>query len=206
MAFGGWPEEALEFYEGLEADNSKSYWTSNKAVYEDKVLRPMTELVEHLASEFGEPKIFRPYRDIRFSADKTLYKTHIGATVGPRNYVQFSADGLAAGAGMWHMESGQLSRYRAAVAADGTGTEIETIIAKLEKSGVEIHGHGTLKSAPRGYPPDHPRIALLRHKGLTSWQHWEPEPWLRTASAADRVVSFFRASAALCDWLTSNVG
>jgi len=205
MAFGGWPEEALEFYEGLEADNSKSYWTSHKAVYEDKVLRPMTELVEELALEFGEPKIFRPYRDIRFSADKTPYKTHIGATVGAHNYVQFSADGLAAGAGMWHMEPDQLTHYRAAVAADSSGGEIESIVADLGKSGVEIHGHGTLKSAPRGYAPGHPRIELLRHKGLTSWQHWDPEPWLQTPSAADRVLSFFRTSAALCSWLTSHV-
>ena len=120
MAFGGWPAEAVEFYEGLEADNSKSYWTSRKAVYEDAVLRPMEELIELLAPEFGEPKIFRPYRDIRFSADKTPYKTHIGAVLGHTSYVQFSADGLAAGAGMWHLEPGELTRYRAAVAAAGT--------------------------------------------------------------------------------------
>ena len=79
MPFEGWPEEALEFYEGLAADNSKAYWTEHKAVYEDKVLRPMTELVEELAAEFGEAKIFRPYRDVRFSPDKSPYKTHIGA-------------------------------------------------------------------------------------------------------------------------------
>ena len=60
MSFEGWPEEALEFYEGLAADNSKAYWTEHKAVYEDKVLHPMTELVEELAAEFGEAKIFRP--------------------------------------------------------------------------------------------------------------------------------------------------
>jgi uncharacterized protein (TIGR02453 family) len=205
MAFGGWPSEALEFYEGLEADNSKSYWTSRKAVYDEKVLRPMTELLEELAPEFGEPKIFRPYRDIRFSADKTPYKTHIGATISGTRYVQFSADGLAAGAGMWHMEPAQLTRYRAAVAADSSGVELETIIATIEKAGAEIHGHGTLKSAPRGYPSDHSRIELLRHKGLTSWQHWDPEPWLQTPSAADRVLSFFRTSAALCSWLSINV-
>ena len=205
MAFGGWPEEALEFYEGLEADNSKSYWTSHKAVYEGQVLRPMTELVEQLAAELGEPKIFRPYRDIRFSADKTPYKTHIGATVGPHSYVQFSADGLAAGTGRWHLEPDELARYRAAVAADSSGAEITAIVADLEKAGVEVHGHDTLKSAPRGYSSDHPRIDLLRHKGLTSWQHWDPEPWLQTPSAADRVVSFFRTSAALCAWLSSNV-
>ena len=92
MTFDGWPEEALEFYEGLTADNSKAYWTAHKAVYEDAVLRPMTELVEELAAEFGEAKIFRPYRDVRFSADKSPYKTHIGAVIGT-GYVQLSADG-----------------------------------------------------------------------------------------------------------------
>src|SRR5579862_2203079 len=103
MAFGGWPEEALTFYEGLEADNSKPYWTAHKAVYDAAVHAPMAELVEELAAELGgEAKIFRPYRDIRFSNDKTPYKTHIGATIGENAYVQFSADGLGSGAGMWH--------------------------------------------------------------------------------------------------------
>ena len=99
MAFSGWPEEALDFYDGLAADNSKSYWTEHKAVYEDKILRPMTELTEELAAEFGEPKIFRPYRDVRFSHDKSPYKTHIGAVIGGTGYVQLSAEGLGAGAG-----------------------------------------------------------------------------------------------------------
>jgi len=206
MAFGGWPEEALEFYAGLEADNSKAYWTSHKAIYEDKVLRPMAELTEQLAAEFGEPKIFRPYRDIRFSADKTPYKTHIGATIGGTGYVQFSADGLAAGAGMWHMEPGQITRYRSAVAADNTGDELAAIVAAIEKDGIEVHGHETLKSAPRGYAPDHPRIDLLRHKGLTTWRHWGTEPWLQTPQAADHVFSFLRTCTAFCDWLTLNVG
>ena len=206
MAFGGWPAEAVEFYEGLETDNTKSYWTGHKAVYEGAVLRPMQELTELLAAEFGEPKIFRPYRDIRFSADKTPYKTHIGATLGHTSYVQFSADGLATGAGMWHMEPGQLAKYRAAVAADGTGADLEAIIAELEKAGVEIHGHESLKSAPRGYAPDHPRIDLLRHKGLTTWQHWNPEPWLATSAASAKVGDFLRRSSDLCDWLNSHVG
>jgi uncharacterized protein (TIGR02453 family) len=206
MTFGGWAAEALEFYAGLEDDNSKSYWTSHKAVYDEKVLRPMAELIEQLSPEFGEPKIFRPYRDIRFSADKTPYKTHIGATIGGTVYVQLSADGLGAGTGMWHLEPAQLTRYRAAVAADSTGVELEAIIAVIEKAGYEVHGHGTLKSVPRGYPQDHPRIGLLRHKGLTAWQHWEPAPWLQTASAAERLQSFFRTGAALSSWLTLNVG
>jgi uncharacterized protein (TIGR02453 family) len=207
MAFGGWPAEALTFYEGLEADNSKSYWTAHKAVYDGAVLAPMRELVEELAAELGgEPKIFRPYRDIRFSNDKTPYKTHIGATIGGFGYVHFDADGLGTGAGMWHLETPQLARYRAAVADDASGTRLEDIIAGLEKADIEIHGHDSLKSAPRGYSNDHPRVALLRHKGLTSWRHWDPGPWLATAEAKERVLAFQRASASLVEWLHEHAG
>jgi len=205
MAFNGWPEEALDFYEGLVADNSKTYWSEHKAVYDQKVLRPMADLTEELAEEFGEPKIFRPYRDIRFSKDKTPYKTHIGAVVGDSGYVQLSAEGLGAGAGMWEMNPEQLARYREAVASDSLGPELEQIIARIEKADITIHGHGALKSAPRGYPPDHPRITLLRYKGLTAWRQWPAEPWLESSAAKDRVLEFFRTSRPLCSWLTHNV-
>jgi uncharacterized protein (TIGR02453 family) len=205
MAFNGWPAEALAFYAGLEDDNSKEYWTSCKAVYQEKVLRPMEELLEELAPEFGQAKIFRPYRDIRFSLDKTPYKTHIGATLGATSYVQLSADGLSVGAGRWHLEPDELTRYRAAVAGPD-GAELAAVVAGLEKDGVEVHGHDSLKSAPRGYPADHPRIDLLRHKGLTTWQHWNQAPWLSTPAAAGKIKEFLRTSTAFCDWLTSHVG
>ncbi len=204
MAFGGWPAEALAFYAGLEDDNSREYWTSRKAVYQERVLRPMEELLEALAPEFGEPKIFRPYRDIRFSRDKTPYKTHIGATLGSSCYVQLSADGLSAGAGRWHLEPDELARYRAGVAGPD-GAELAAIVAALSADGVQVHGHGTLKSAPRGYPADHPRIDLLRHKGLTTWRHWNTEPWLSTPAPLEKTREFFAASAPFCDWLGSHV-
>ena len=205
MAFSGWPAEALAFYAGLEDDNSKEYWTSRKAVYQEKVLHPMEELLDELTPEFGQAKIFRPYRDIRFSHDKTPYKTHIGATLGGTGYVQLSADGLSVGAGRWHLEPGELIRYRAGVAGPD-GAELAAIVAALAAGGVEVHGHGTLKSAPRGYSADHPRIDLLRHKGLTTWRHWNPEPWLATPAASGQVRDFLRSSAGFCDWLTSHVG
>src|SRR6202161_3785797 len=139
MAFSGWPAEALAFYAGLEDDNSKEYWTKRKAVYQEQVLRPMEELLEDLAPEFGEPKIFRPHRDIRFSHDKTPYKTHIGATLGSRCYLQLSADGLPAGAGRWHLEPDELTRYRAGVAGPD-GAELAAIVAG--PSGVGVRGRG----------------------------------------------------------------
>ncbi len=121
MSFRGWRSEAIEFYEGLEADNSKTYWTENKRVYEEFVLGPMTELLAELAPEFGASKLFRPYRDVRFSADKSPYKTTIAATLELGGYVQLSAEGLGAGSGMWMMAPDQLERYRRAVSADESG-------------------------------------------------------------------------------------
>ena len=205
MAFSGWPEEALDFYDGLEVDNSKSYWAEHKAVYEDKILRPMTELTEELAAEFGEPKIFRPYRDVRFSKDKSPYKTHIGAVIGDTGYIQLSAAGLGVGAGMWQMGPEHLARYREAVVSDAPGADLEQLIAVIEKADVTVHGHDALKSAPRGYPADHPRVALLRYKGLTAWKQWPVEAWLETAAAKDRIISFFRTVEPLCSWLTTHV-
>jgi uncharacterized protein (TIGR02453 family) len=205
MGFSGWPEEALEFYEGLEADNSKAYWTEQKAVYEDKVLRPMTELLEELGPEFGEGKVFRPYRDVRFSKDKSPYKTQLGARLG-RGYVQFSAKGLAVGDGMYGMEPDQLDRYRRAVASDATGAKLEQVIAGIEGNGYGVHGRDALKSAPRGYPGDHPRIGLLRYKGIVAWMEWPVEPWLETPAAKDRICSFLRATEPLGTWLDANVG
>jgi uncharacterized protein (TIGR02453 family) len=205
MSFQGWPEEALDFYEGLEADNTKTYWTAHKAVYEEKVRGPMVELLEELAPDFGETKIFRPYRDVRFSKDKSPYQTHIGAIVG-EGYIQLSANGLAAGSGMHGMAPDQLDRYRSAVADDKSGEELERIIADIERQEIAVHGRDPLKSAPRGYPADHPRIGLLRYKGVVTWKQWAVEAWLGTAAAKQHVAEFLAASLPLCNWLSGNVG
>jgi uncharacterized protein (TIGR02453 family) len=205
MAFRGWRAEALEFFEGLEADNSKTYWQRNKGVYEQLVRAPMEELLAELAPEWGEGRIFRPYRDIRFSADKTPYKTHIGAMVGD-GYVQLSAKGLAAGAGMWEMAPDQLERYRRAVSDDRSGKALAGIIVEARAAGLDATGHGALKTAPKGYPKDHPRIELLRYKGLITWQEWPAGAWLGTRRAKDRMVTFLRRSEPLNEWLRTNVG
>ena len=205
MAFQGWPEAALDFYDGLEEDNSKAYWTAHKAIYDKAVLGPMTDLTEELGTKFGEAKIFRPNRDVRFSADKTPYKTAIGALIGP-GYVQFSAAGLAVGNGMYQMASDQLARYREAVANDVTGHELERIIAAITGSGISVQGRDVLKTAPRGYPADHRRIELLRNKGLIAWREWPVEPWLSTPAAKDKVAEFLVTTQPLADWLDTRVG
>jgi uncharacterized protein (TIGR02453 family) len=205
MVFQGWPEDALDFYEGLEADNSKAYWLAHKDVYETCVLAPMAELLAELEPEHGEAKIFRPYRDVRFSKDKSPYKTAIGAHAGD-GYIQLSMAGLAAGSGMYGMASDQLERYRSAVSADESGSVLEEIISELRKLDIDVNGRDSLKSAPRGYPPDHPRIELLRHKGLVAWKEWPVEPWLATPAAREVVAEFLVASRPLGQWLAQHVG
>jgi uncharacterized protein (TIGR02453 family) len=204
VTFRGWPSEALEFYEGLQADNSKAYWTAHKAVYEDMVREPMSQLLAELEPEFGPGKIFRPYRDMRFSADKSPYKTVLGATVGA-GYIQLSANGLAAGRGMWEMDRDQLQRYREAVADDRSGSELERVIAAVKRRKIEIAGHETLRTAPKGYPTDHPRIELLRHKGLIAWKQWPVAAWLGTSQPKKRIATFLRDAQPLSDWLSKHV-
>jgi uncharacterized protein (TIGR02453 family) len=206
VAFRGWPSEALEFYEGLEADNSKTYWTEHKAVYDEHVRAPMVALLAELEPEFGSGKVFRPNRDIRFSADKSPYKTTVAASLEHGGYVQLSAAGLAAGSGMWHMAPDQLERYRRAVADDGTGKQLQRIFVEVSGDGIDVGGHDALKTAPKGYPKDHPRVELLRYKGLVAWKQWPPAAWLGTAAAKKRLVEFLHTAQPLHDWLTEQVG
>jgi uncharacterized protein (TIGR02453 family) len=208
-AFRGWAPEALDFYRRLELDNSRSFWAANKGTYETEVRAPFEALSERVADEFGPLRIFRPQRDIRFSKDKSPYKTRCYGVAegegGEAYYVELSGDGLAAGAGYWMMANDQLARYRAAVDDDQTGPELAGAVAEVEAAKLRIEGHG-LKTAPRGYPRDHPRIELLRRKSLAGFRSWDPARWLGTAGAARRIVDAWRAAAPMTAWLAAHVG
>jgi uncharacterized protein (TIGR02453 family) len=206
VAFRGWKAEALEFYEGLGADNSRAYWQDHKAIYQEVVLAPMEELLAELKKEFGEGRVFRPYRDVRFSKDKSPYKTAIAATLSRGGYISLSSEGLGAGSGYYSLMPDQLARFRAACAADRTGKALVRLVDRATAEGIEVSAHDVLKTAPKGYPKDHPRIELLRHKGLIYWKHWPAGAWLGTAKAKDRVVDLLRAAKPLLKWLDTNVG
>src|SRR5262249_20556149 len=145
MTFRGWSVDAVEFYEGLEADNTKTYWQEHKTKYEQVVKAPMEELLAELAGDFGEGRVFRPYRDTRFSKDKTAYKLNCAAHM-PGGYVSFSADGLFVGSGLYMPDPAQLARFRAAVADDRSGAELESIVGTLRKHSYEVSAHEVLKT------------------------------------------------------------
>jgi uncharacterized protein (TIGR02453 family) len=205
MAFSGFPEEAIEFYEGLEADNSKAYWTDHKTVYDECVAAPMKELLAELGPAFGEAKMFRPYRDVRFSKDKTPYKTRQYAVVhlGDQGlYVGIDAHGLHLGGGMFHASTEQLVRRRAAI--DSTaGAELVRLLAALRKKGYEVGGE-QLKRVPKPYDAAHPREDLLRHKQLISWVDHPPAEWLHTPAAKAEVVKAWKALSPLNAWLSTH--
>ena len=165
----------------------------------------MEQLLADLEPTWGEARIFRPYRDVRFSKDKSPYKTAIGARIGD-GYVHLDARGLAAGSGMWEMAPDQLERYRASVDDPKTGRQLERVVADARKRKVDVMSHGELKTAPKGYPKDHPRVELLRYKGLATWREWPAGAWLGTKRAEDRLVDFFERSKPLVAWLHRNVG
>ncbi|HEV2758238.1 MAG TPA: DUF2461 domain-containing protein [Acidimicrobiales bacterium] len=207
--FTGWPDTALDFYRDLERQNDRAFWTAHKDVYERDVKAPFIALSERVAEEFGPLRVFRPNRDVRFSKDKAPYKTRCYAVTegegGEAYYVQICAEGLVVASGYWMMANDQLSRYRKAVDDEGSGKALEQIVAGLQRQGLAIEGHG-LKTAPRGYPRDQPRVELLRHKSVAAMRTFPPAAWLRTAAAADRIVEVWRATGPLNGWLARHVG
>jgi uncharacterized protein (TIGR02453 family) len=211
MSFAGFPDDGLVFYEGLEADNSKTYWTRHKADYESHVRGPLLALLEELGTEFGTAKVFRPYRDVRFSNDKTPYKTHQGAVVSPDGsgaggwYVQISAEGLHVAGGSWRLESDQVDRFRRAVADDVQGPRLQAEVDRLAGAGFGIGGD-RLTRVPSGYQADSPRADLLRHKSLNAGRRWDPADWLHDRRALDKVRDAWRELQALNIWLADNVG
>ncbi len=206
MAFTGWPREAFSFYAGLEADNSKAYWTAHRATFDDAVQAPLEALAVELEPLLGPAWIMRPYRDVRFSKDKTVYRTMLGMRVGDA-MVSVSAEGVGVGGGMRHLAPDQLERYRQAVADDGSGEDLRVAIAAVEAAGFDVHGTDQLRSSPRGFTADHPRADLLRNRGVIAWRRWSPgEAWLGTPAAKDRIVAAIGETAPLRDWLRTRVG
>lgn len=209
MAFSGFPDEAFAFYERLAADNSRTFWVANKSVFEQSVRAPMIALVEELA-DHGPFHIFRPNRDVRFAKDKTPYKDHIGAYSesegGAGFYLHLGASGMFTGSGYYDMATDQLERFRAAVDADATGAELERRCAVAEQSGLRLGAMSSLKSAPRGFPKDHPRIELLRRKGLVASREWPLAKWMHTKQVATRIRGAWADAAELIEWLDAHVG
>jgi uncharacterized protein (TIGR02453 family) len=210
--FEGFSPEVHEWFLGLEADNSKEYFAAHLEFFEESIRGQMEALLTELGEQFGgEVKMFRQNRDIRFSADKSPYKTNTygvlrGTEVAAQGlYASISASGLVAGSGYHVMARDQLERYREAVADDRHGAELRKLVAKAEKAGLEVWGE-SLATAPRGYPKDHERIGLLRRKSLSLGATTDSERGIGRADGLRFVRRTWRAAAPVTGWLDEHVG
>jgi uncharacterized protein (TIGR02453 family) len=205
--FKGWTEDFQRFFIGLELDNSKKYFEANRRVYEDHVKGPMVALLASLEEDFGPGKVFRANRDIRFSKDKSPYKTNIAASAGMGDsggYLSLDARGFTVATGRYMLGPEELVTFRKKVAAPATGSKLVEIVAKLEKTGYGIGGE-ELKRVPAGWPQDHPRSELLKRKSLYVWKNFGLQPWLGSSAARKHVVKVWTDAEPLNVWFKKNL-
>ena len=218
--FAGMPDEGLAFLEDLEDRNTRAFFEANKAVFTAQVQAPFAALVEAAAARLrrsvpgiGQPKVFRIYRDLRFSKDKTPYKTSMSASVpsrGPADgdrpgvdtgyYVNVGPAGLYVASGLYHPSREDLAQVRAAVADQGTGPELEAILRRAAAKSLEPW-LDPLQRMPRDWPADHPRAGLLKARSLVLNRQHERAPWLSTAELLDHLLADWKAMIPFNRWL-----
>lgn len=188
-AFTGFPKGGGRFFHELALEQSRDWFHAHKHEYEALWQQPMQALLETLHARLSRvygptplaaPKLFRIQRDVRFSKDKSPYKTNIAGLIpiatssasSPTEapaalYLHLGLEQLAA-AGAYVFDGAVLARYRAAVAEERTGQRLVEIVESLESAGLTLGAHATLARIPRGFDADHPRARLLRQKGLVA--------------------------------------
>jgi uncharacterized protein (TIGR02453 family) len=223
--FTGFDRKAMQFWHELAAEMNRDWFLANKQRYEAQWVQPMTALLSGAAARLaasyrgivlGAPRVLRINRDIRFSRDKSPYKTWIGAGValGDRRpnegvtalYVHFGVDEEFAGTGQYVFMDDTLARWRKRVADPKKGAEIAKIVAALRKAKYQITAHDTLARVPRPFEADHPRADLLRMKGLVVGFPKIPRGLIHRPQFLDWLVTHAKASAPLATWLHRNLG
>ena len=199
-------QTTFDWMAAISLNNSREAFLNLKPQYEESVKLPFVELLTGLSAKFGgTPKVFRPNRDIRFSADKRPYKTNISGFLDGAEfsyYLDLSMDGMMAATGYYQMAKDQLDRYRTALTSDmgeELGEELRSIIAKTNAS-----GEG-LKTVPRGIPKDHVNADLLRFTSITCSSILIPERVI-DSSVQDFAAQLWNQSADLNRWLFTHVG
>jgi len=206
-AFRGFPPEALDFLRDLEANNDRDWFKANRARYDEHLVAPARALGEDLA-DLGRPHMFRPWNDTRFHARPPI-KEQLGLAIGYEGvggyYVELSLDGFLVAAGMYQLAPDQLDRLRRAIDAGRTAAPLSRALGRAQAAGLEL-GEPALSRAPRGYPPDHPRVDLLRRRSLTVHHRHDLGTWLHRPKAGARLRAQLEAATPLVRWLREHVG
>jgi uncharacterized protein (TIGR02453 family) len=219
--FEGFADSRGAFFSALTLHNDRDWFLSHRAGYEAGWRAPMQALLEELRARLapaykglalGPPKIFRIQRDLRFTQEKVPYKTHVGGLVplagleGPMGgtvaaYVQISHADAFAGGGAYAMDPPRLAAHREALLDPKRGAAVGKLVTALEARGFELEAYQTLKRVPAPAPPDHPRAALLRMKGLVAMAPPLPRKLLARRELLELVTEHALAVAPLVRWL-----
>ncbi len=220
--FEGFADGDGKFFGKLAKNNERDWFLAHKTEFEEGWNAPMKALLSEVRAaidaryphcDLDEPKVFRIFRDVRFSKDKSPYKTHIGGFVplkraGKKStdlpmalYFHVGAKEKFGAAGHYMMEPESLARFRAAVADDKRGRELAKILATLEKKGFVADSHDRFKRVPKGYDPAHPRAEMLKRKGLTVSFPAVPAALLTTPKLAKWLADGCKTTAPLVEWL-----
>lgn len=202
--FSGFPREAFTFFAGLARHNEREWFLARKAVFEECCQAPLKALTVALDPPFGAARLTRIYRDLRFSKDKSPYRTHISAVVRGI-YLGLSKEGLWTGTGLYMPEPAVLRRLRAAIDDESSGRTLAALLASLRRKGYEVDTHERLASVPRGFPADHPRADLLRMKDVYAGRTLTPSQ-LSSPVALTRIRKICQDVAPLQRWLKTHVG
>jgi uncharacterized protein (TIGR02453 family) len=226
--FEGFADAKASFFAKLAKNQQKDWFLAHKEEYEEGWQRPMTLLLEgvrdklagtYAPRDLGEPHVMRIYRDVRFSKDKSPYKTWIGGGVPiaqPKKkkmpeapsalYFHVSTKDCFAGAGLYMMDPPTLEKFRKALLDEKRGKELMTLTNKLAKKGYTFVAAETLKKPPKGVEPDHPRVELLKKKGLVVMFPKFPRTELAKSALVDRLAKAAKECAPVVTWLASATG
>jgi uncharacterized protein (TIGR02453 family) len=221
MAFQGFADADAKFFRSLAKNQNRAWFQAHKPEFDAGYQEPMKELLDEVHAlidakfehcDLDAPKIFRIFRDVRFSKDKSPYKTHLGGLIPTRRVGKVTEVPMAlyfhvgepksfAAAGHYMMASEQLLKFRAAVADDERGRELDKLLASLVKKGFTIDSHDHYQRVPKGYDPNHPRAEHLKRKGLTVGFPALPRGILASRKLLPWLVGNVKSAAPLVEWL-----
>ena len=218
-------DDTFKFFRSLARNNNRDWFNKNKERYEDQVREPALELIRTMAPRLAKlskylvasdrkvgGSMMRPYRDVRFSKDKSPFKTNVGIQFrheagkdvhAPGLYFHIDPQSVFLGAGMWHPEASALKSIRAAIDADQAGWKRVSKAKKLLDTW-QFEGD-SLKRAPKGYDPEHPLIEDLRRKDHIAVLRLKKSDITRK-DLPDYLAKQFALTKPFMAWLTKAVG
>ena len=220
--FKGFPEATFRFLAGITANNHKTWFEQNRADYEAGYIEPAKAFVSAVGPALQafapdvrfEPKVggslMRIFRDVRFSKDKSPYKTHLDAwfRMGeergfcrPGFFFRLTADRVMLGAGMHELPKEVVEAYRTAVLDNRKGPALERALASIREAGPYQVGAPERAKVPRGFDASHPRAELLRHDGLHAGYEVAIPPEARTSAFPEWCARHFQAVSPVSRWL-----